>query len=103
GDDIDIVTPQDDELADLTKKVRRWLIRWQRVADDPVQGWLHRSSWNLEWLQEIGTNPNRDHHRNQDHLHILAPGRFLRCRRVLHVKGMQPFRSGLYGLFIAQT
>src|SRR6266404_3211809 len=50
-DNVDIIAPEDDELADLPQKIRRRCHR--RMTDDSIQGRLHRASRNLERLQEI--------------------------------------------------
>ena len=46
--DVDVIAPEDDELADLPQKI------WRRcrggMADDSIQGRLHRASRNLERL-----------------------------------------------------
>src|SRR6266540_114808 len=76
---VDVIATQDEELANLPQNVRRGSCA--RIANDSVQGWLHRACGNLKRLQEIGANAHGNNDRHQNHLAILSPMRLPGDRR----------------------
>ena len=70
------------------------------MADNAIQGWLHRPGRNLERLQKIGPDPDRDDHRNQNYFNVFTPRRILRRWHVLQMEGVQLFGRGFHRSFV---
>src|SRR6184192_3192581 len=75
---INVVATPDDELANLSQKVRPGSCA--RITNNPVQGRLHRACRNLKRLQEIRANAHCHNDGHQNHLAILPPMRLPRHR-----------------------
>ena len=101
-DDVDVIASEDEELNDATNDIRRRLRA--RMTDDPVQRRLHRTGGNLEWLEEIGADADRDNDRHQDDFAVFPPMRFPGDGRELVQFGVERFRLGLdpFGVLRAQ-
>src|SRR2546430_10588076 len=72
-DDVNVIAAAKNEFGNLLQNV--WGLRRHRVTDNSVQRGLHRTGWNFEWLEKIGTNADRHHDCDQDHFAVLPPVR----------------------------
>ena len=99
---VDVVAAENEELRHLPHDVRRWL--GHGMADDSIQGRLHRAGRNLEWLQKIRTNADRHDDGDENHFDVLAPRRFPRYRRELVQLGVEllRIRFDAVAIFLAQ-
>ena len=88
GNDIDVVASEDEVLTDPLEKIREGRRRIDPVADDPIQRRLHGTGRNLERLQKIGPNSDRDHDCDQDHFYVFPPGRVLGRGQMLGIEGV---------------
>src|SRR5438105_10937798 len=79
-DDVDVISAAHHEFSDLLKKIRQRDCRFYFVTDDPVERRLHRTGWDFERLQKIGTNSYRYHNRDQNYFAIFPPVGFPRHR-----------------------
>src|SRR5436309_5945909 len=99
GNNIDVVATPDDELANLPQKVRRG--SRTRITNNPVQGRLHRTCWNLKWLQEIGANAHCHDNGHQNDFAILPPMRLPRHRCQPGKSFIQRIGCAVYSLAIS--
>ena len=79
-----------------------WRRLSHRTANDPVERRLHRAGWNLERLNEIGANADRDHDGHEDDFDVLAPDRVLRWRQVLRNQRIKSLRFFMGGTVVAR-
>src|SRR5437764_6766624 len=87
---IDVIASAKNELRHLLQQIRRW--RGHGPADNSVERRLHRAGWNLERLQKIRADPDRDDDCDQNDFDILAPVRFPGDRRQLVQFGIKFLR-----------
>ena len=73
GNHVDIGAAEPQTRAQFSQRTGGSLADRRGMPDDAVEGRLHRTGRNLEGLDEIGANGNRQHEGDQQHLAILPP------------------------------